>query len=120
MKRLSGPAEKSITGASAWGRFFNELLSDLRVSHDGEDLSLDEALSRLGPQGRPELCRLKPECLAERGRTAEALEVMQGNGGQGGSATADPATLNTTALALYEEHGFERHHAYVNLRRPPG
>ncbi len=28
-------------------------------------------------------------------------------------------TDNTTALALYERHGFERHHAYVNLRRPP-
>ena len=24
-------------------------------------------------------------------------------------------TDNTTALALYERHGFERHHAYVNL-----
>jgi GNAT superfamily N-acetyltransferase len=29
-------------------------------------------------------------------------------------------TDNTTALALYEGHGFERHHAYVNLRRAPG
>jgi GNAT superfamily N-acetyltransferase len=29
-------------------------------------------------------------------------------------------TDNTTALALYEGHCFERHHAYVNLRRPPG
>ena len=28
-------------------------------------------------------------------------------------------TDNTTALALYERHGFERHHAYVNLSRPP-
>jgi ribosomal protein S18 acetylase RimI-like enzyme len=28
---------------------------------------------------------------------------------------------NTAALALYERHGFERHHAYVNLsRRPAG
>jgi len=27
---------------------------------------------------------------------------------------------NTAALALYERHGFERHHAYVNLRRAPG
>jgi oligoendopeptidase F len=40
-------AEKSITGASAWSRFFNELLSELSVSLDGERLSLDEALSRL-------------------------------------------------------------------------
>ena len=28
-------------------------------------------------------------------------------------------TDNTSALALYERHGFERHHAYVNLRRAP-
>ena len=28
-------------------------------------------------------------------------------------------TDNTTALALYERHGFERHHAYVNLRLEP-
>ena len=27
-------------------------------------------------------------------------------------------TDNTSALALYERHGFERHHAYVNLSRP--
>ncbi len=27
-------------------------------------------------------------------------------------------TDNTTALALYEWHGFERHHTYVNLSRP--
>jgi len=27
-------------------------------------------------------------------------------------------TDNTTALALYEGHGFERHHTYVNLSRP--
>ncbi|HEY8103685.1 MAG TPA: M3 family oligoendopeptidase [Gaiellaceae bacterium] len=40
-------AEKDLTGAGAWGRLFNELLSDLRVSLDGSDLSLDEALARL-------------------------------------------------------------------------
>jgi oligoendopeptidase F len=56
-------AEKSLTGASAWSRFFNELLSDLRVSHDGEQLSLDEALSRLS--------RLTDR--GERGRVAEAV-----------------------------------------------
>jgi ribosomal protein S18 acetylase RimI-like enzyme len=27
-------------------------------------------------------------------------------------------TANTTALELYERHGFERHHSYVNLSRP--
>ncbi len=56
-------AEKSITGASAWSRFFNELLSELSVSLDGERLSLDEALSRLS--------RLTDQ--GERGRVAEAV-----------------------------------------------
>ena len=40
-------AEKSLTGVSAWGRLFNELVSDLSVSLDGNDLSLDEALAKL-------------------------------------------------------------------------
>ncbi|HXH89350.1 MAG TPA: M3 family oligoendopeptidase [Gaiellaceae bacterium] len=40
-------AEKSLTGSSAWGRLFNELLSDLSVPLDGEDLSLDQALAKL-------------------------------------------------------------------------
>jgi oligoendopeptidase F len=56
-------AEKSVTGSSAWSRFFTELLSDLRVSHDDEDLSLDEALSRLS--------RLTDQ--GERARVAEAV-----------------------------------------------
>jgi oligoendopeptidase F len=56
-------AEKSITGASAWSRFFNELLSELSVSLDGERLSLDEALSRLS--------RLTDQ--EARGRVAEAV-----------------------------------------------
>ncbi len=33
-----------------------------------------------------------------------------------GSLHLQTDTDNTTALALYERHGFERHHAYVNLR----
>jgi oligoendopeptidase F len=56
-------AEKSLTGSSAWGRFFNELLSDLRVSYDGAELSLDEALSRLSRETSQE----------ERARVAEAV-----------------------------------------------
>jgi oligoendopeptidase F len=40
-------AEKSLTGSSAWGRLFNELLSDLRIELDGGEVSVDEALSRL-------------------------------------------------------------------------
>jgi oligoendopeptidase F len=56
-------AEKSLTGASAWGRFFNELLSELRVSYDDGELSLDEALSRLSRETSQE----------ERARVAEAV-----------------------------------------------
>ena len=55
--------EKSVTGVGAWGRLFNELLSDLRVSFDDQQLSLDEALSKLA--------RLTDQ--SERGRVAEAV-----------------------------------------------
>src|SRR5215207_5967593 len=56
-------AEKSLTGSSAWGRLFNELVSDLRVSYGGDDLSLDEALARLARETSQD----------ERGRVAEAV-----------------------------------------------
>ena len=56
-------AEKSLTGASAWGRLFNELLSDLTVSLDGESVSLDQALSQLS--------RLTEQ--SERAKVAEAV-----------------------------------------------
>jgi oligoendopeptidase F len=55
--------EKSVTGVSAWGRLFNELLSDLRVSYEGESLSLDEALAKLARETSQE----------ERGRVAAAV-----------------------------------------------
>ena len=56
-------AEKSLTGVSAWGRFFNELVSDLRVSYADGDLSLDEALAKLARETSQE----------ERGRVAAAV-----------------------------------------------
>ena len=56
-------AEKSVTGASAWTRLFDELVSDLRVRVDGDDLSLDEAIARLS--------RLPDR--DDRRRTAEAI-----------------------------------------------
>jgi oligoendopeptidase F len=40
-------AEKSISSQSAWGRLFGELVSALRVNLDGEEVTLDLALSRL-------------------------------------------------------------------------
>jgi oligoendopeptidase F len=40
-------AEKSISGITAWGRLYSDLLSQIRVQHDGEDLSIDQARDRL-------------------------------------------------------------------------
>ncbi len=40
-------AEKSIASESAWARLFGELVAALRVGLDGEELTLDMALSRL-------------------------------------------------------------------------
>jgi oligoendopeptidase F len=40
-------AEKSISSQSAWGRLFGELVSAVRVDLDGDQVTLDLALSRL-------------------------------------------------------------------------
>ena len=40
-------AEKAISSESAWSRLFGELVSALRVELDGQELTLDVALSRL-------------------------------------------------------------------------
>jgi oligoendopeptidase F len=40
-------AEKAISSHSAWSRLFGELVAALRVDLDGEELTLDVALSRL-------------------------------------------------------------------------
>ena len=40
-------AEKSISSQSAWGRLFGELVSALRIKLDGDEATLDVALSRL-------------------------------------------------------------------------
>jgi oligoendopeptidase F len=40
-------AEKSLTGASAWARLFEELTSAIEVDVEGEQVALDVALSRL-------------------------------------------------------------------------
>ena len=39
--------EKALTGRSAWGRLFEELVSALKVDVGGEEVPLDSALSRL-------------------------------------------------------------------------
>jgi len=45
-------AEKSISSQAAWARLFGELVAALRVKLDGEELTLDTALSRLQSPGR--------------------------------------------------------------------
>jgi len=47
-------AEKSIASNSAWGRLFGELLTALRVTLDGGEETLDEALARLQSPDRDE------------------------------------------------------------------
>ena len=58
-------AEKNVTGEGAWDRFFNELLSELRVSLDGDDLSLDEALAKLSRLTSQDERRLVAEAVTE-------------------------------------------------------
>jgi oligoendopeptidase F len=54
--------EKSVSGVSAWGRLYEELLGALRVELDGVDVALDEAMSKLYSGDRD-----------ERRRAAEAV-----------------------------------------------
>lgn len=39
--------EKSVTGRSAWGRFFSQLMGAARYKFDGEDLTQSQVLSKL-------------------------------------------------------------------------
>ena len=62
-------AEKAIASQSSWGRLFGELLAALRVNVDGEEQTLDVALSRLQSTKRE-----------ERRATAEAVSEALGPG----------------------------------------
>lgn len=44
--------EKSVTGAAAWGRFFDEIHGAARYELDGEQLTRDQMLSKLYSQDR--------------------------------------------------------------------
>jgi oligoendopeptidase F len=57
-------AEKSVTGANAWSRLFDELTSAIEVQCDGAPLALDVALSRLVLPDR-ELRRTTAEAVTE-------------------------------------------------------
>lgn len=71
-------AEKSLSGVRAWERLFSDLVSQIRVEHDGEKLSLDEARDRLRTLTDRD----------ERRRVADAL------------STALEPTIRTRGLAL--------------------
>jgi oligoendopeptidase F len=57
-------AEKSVTGASAWSRLFDELTSAIQVRSDGETVALDVALSSLVLPDR-EVRRATAEAVTE-------------------------------------------------------
>ena len=61
--------EKSVSGVSAWARLYEELLGALRVSIDGDEVGLDEAMAKLYSPDR-----------AERSRAAEAVTEALGPG----------------------------------------
>jgi len=55
-----------------------------------------------------------------RGIATRMMAALAGAAERSGAASLhlQVDTDNTSALGLYERHGFERHHAYVNLSRP--
>ena len=57
-------AEKQMTGASAWGRLFEELTSAMRIKLDGEELPFEAAMARL-QMPDPEVRRLTAEAITE-------------------------------------------------------
>lgn len=75
----------------------NEMLAALALTRG----DLEEALARSRRAGKANEAfrRDLGKALAERGRTDEALQVLQGAGAGAGGA-ADPATLNAMALTL--------------------
>ena len=56
--------EKSVSGVSAWGRLYEELLGALRVSLDGDEISFEEAMSKLYSSDR-DLRRTASEAVTE-------------------------------------------------------
>ncbi|NVN10728.1 M3 family oligoendopeptidase [Nguyenibacter vanlangensis] len=60
--------EKSVTGATAWCRLFDETMSALRIPLDGHDLTVGEALNRLSDPDR-----------ALRARAAAAIGTVFGD-----------------------------------------
>jgi oligoendopeptidase F len=57
-------AEKAIASQSSWARLFGELVTEIRVPLDGEELTLDVALSRLQSPDR-EVRRFSADAVSE-------------------------------------------------------
>jgi oligoendopeptidase F len=57
--------EKSVTGASAWNRLFNDQISELRVDLDDQNLALDEAIARLAQEPEQDARRRISEAVTE-------------------------------------------------------
>ncbi|MBX3573244.1 MAG: M3 family oligoendopeptidase [Mesorhizobium sp.] len=55
--------EKSVTGRGAWNRLFDETMTSLRFTLDGEELTLEPALNKL-QDADPEVRRKASEALA--------------------------------------------------------
>ena len=56
--------EKSVSGVSAWGRLYEELLGAIRVQLDGDEIGLEEAMSKLY-SGERDLRRRAAEAVTE-------------------------------------------------------
>ena len=56
--------EKGVSGVSAWGRLYEELLGALRVQLDGDEIALEEAMSKLYSSDR-DLRRRAAEAVGE-------------------------------------------------------
>ena len=56
--------EKSVSGVSAWGRLYEELLGAIRVDLDGDEIGLEEAMSKLY-SGDRDLRRRSAEAISE-------------------------------------------------------
>ena len=85
-------AEKTISSQSAWSRLFGELASALRVELDGEELTLDVALSRLQDPDR-ETRRAAAEAVTaalEPGPPDARVHLQHAGPRQGGRGPAAP------------------------------
>jgi oligoendopeptidase F len=56
--------EKTVSGASAWSRLYEELLGALRVTLDGEEVSLEPAMAKLYDRDR-DVRRTAAEAIAD-------------------------------------------------------